>query len=164
MEEEFYELKSEIRGLKKQNKQFAAYLQRQKPTKRKFASTQIKKVQMTEVNKVIEEDEEIERFSPQATDQIDNTFQRKLDTQIEKPNSSDTFNMGVSMGAQLLQMMASNIGNNENSQKELKEKKKIRNFNFRCNLDAIDKIIEEENEVQEQVVVKTKKETSITRK
>lgn len=44
----------------------------------------------------------------------------------------------------------------------------MRNFNFRCNLDAIDKIIEEDNdkgeEAQEEIVIKSKKDVSITRK
>ena len=46
----------------------------------------------------------------------------------------------MSIGAKLLQMM----GGINNVEGNSKKGKKVRNFNFRCNLDEIDKIIEED--------------------
>lgn len=58
----------------------------------------------------------------------------------------------------------------KNNNEESKKGKKVRNFNFRCNLEEIDKIIEEENEKgpeesSEPFIIqnKPKKEGSITR-
>ena len=45
--------------------------------------------------------------------------------------------MRMSLGANLLQMMQFN--------NKSKNKRAVRNFNFRCNLEEIDKIIEEDN-------------------
>lgn len=82
----------------------------------------------------------------------DGTFLRKLDqTELVNPPSQCTLeevSLNQSLGANLLQIMQANPP----QQFPVKAKPKrggLRNFNFRCNLDEIDKIIEEDF-IQEQ--------------
>ena len=65
-------------------------------------------------------------------DGSDNTFMRKLDSTATEQES-----MRLSLGANLLQMLQFN-------QKASQKNRRVRNFNFRCNLQEIDKIIEED--------------------
>ena len=73
------------------------------------------------------------------------TFMRKLDQTglaVLPSEQSNTIedNLRLSVGANLLQIMQSNQANTKAKQRG----RGVRNFNFRCNLDEIDKIIEED--------------------
>jgi len=85
----------------------------------------------------VEEDKEDNRLLTFNNNEgAESTFMRKLDItgQAIQMNTSDEMNM--SLGANLLKVMRFPI---------IQQSKQHRNFNFRCNLEEIDKIMEEDN-------------------
>ncbi|CDW76082.1 UNKNOWN [Stylonychia lemnae] len=141
MRDGFIELRSEIRDVKrkiktKENEQVKRYRFMQTRAHRKFQSTQ----KLYTVNQTEPSQEEESQKGQDERLQLDvnaeSTFMRKLEetVQDQKPITDD---MRFSIGANLLQMMQQNSLNQQ-------KKPRVRNFNFRCNLKEIDKIIEEE--------------------
>eukprot|EP00347_Sterkiella_histriomuscorum_P022348 403330796 len=173
IEDGFYEIKSEIRELKKLSKNQDQQFKRLRFTKstKKVQNMNARKYQTTQQLSYEEQEEKLElsnqdqRQIPSAATLQNNlqsatgaesTFMRKFEETVQIPKyeqqqNSDNDSMRFSVGANLLELMMkggntqnNNSGTDKKQGPQKKSGRRVRNFNFRCNLNEIDKIIEED--------------------